>query len=56
MDFLVPKELERVRMETREFVKNELEPFAQEVESKNEIPQHIIDKMKKKGYFLPSPL
>jgi len=51
MDFLIPEELGKIRTETREFVKNELEPFAAEVESKNEIPQHVIDKMKKKGYF-----
>ena len=51
MYFSVPKELEQMRIETREFVQNELEPFAEEVESKNQIPQHVIDKMKERGYF-----
>jgi acyl-CoA dehydrogenase len=51
MDFVIPKESEKVRLDTREFVKNELEPFAEEVESNNEIPPHIIQRMKEKGYF-----
>jgi acyl-CoA dehydrogenase len=51
MYFSIPKELEQMRIETKEFVQNELEPFAEEVESKNQIPQHVIDRMKEKGYF-----
>ena len=51
MDFSIPKELEKTRIETREFAENELEPYVEEIESKDEMPPHLVELMKRKGYF-----
>ncbi len=43
--------LEKLRMEIRQFAEQELAPFEQKVESDNQIPEHILAKMRARGYF-----
>ncbi|SFJ54978.1 acyl-CoA dehydrogenase family protein [Thermoflavimicrobium dichotomicum] len=51
MEFTLPKEIETLKRIVRDFVKNEVEPVAMEIEEKNEIPQRVIDLAKELGLF-----
>jgi acyl-CoA dehydrogenase len=51
MDFTIPKELELLQNMTRDLVKKELEPVANDVEDNSKIPEHLVEKMKQLGYF-----
>ncbi|WDP91053.1 MAG: acyl-CoA dehydrogenase family protein [Desulfobacter sp.] len=51
MAILQSDQLEALRMEIREFAQKELAPFEQEVEASNQIPEHILARMREKGYF-----
>ncbi|UCF79065.1 MAG: acyl-CoA dehydrogenase family protein [Candidatus Eiseniibacteriota bacterium] len=51
MDFTIPKELELLKNMTRDLVKKELEPVANDVEEQSKIPEHLVEKMKQLGYF-----
>jgi acyl-CoA dehydrogenase len=47
----IPEPYLQTRQAIREFVQQELEPWADEVETNNQIPDHILAKMKAKGFF-----
>jgi len=51
MTLLQSDQLEALRKEIRQFAQKELVPFEQDVETNNQIPEHILTKMRKKGYF-----
>lgn len=51
MYFATPESYEKTRLEVREFVRSELEPYARQVEEENRIPDHLLEKMKQKGFF-----
>jgi acyl-CoA dehydrogenase len=51
MDFTLPEEIVSLRRIVREFVQNEVEPIAQEIEENNEIPPRIIRMAKEMGLF-----
>jgi acyl-CoA dehydrogenase len=51
MDFTLPEEIESLRAIVRDFVRNEVEPVAQEIEENGEIPQRIIHMAKEMGLF-----
>ncbi|MEW6661780.1 MAG: acyl-CoA dehydrogenase family protein [Bacillota bacterium] len=49
MDFNIPEELRQIGAMVREFVENEVEPYAQQIEDEDRIPEHIINKAKELG-------
>jgi acyl-CoA dehydrogenase len=49
MDFSISDELRQVGAMVREFVANEVEPYAQQIEDEDRIPDHIIEKAKEVG-------
>jgi acyl-CoA dehydrogenase len=51
MDYEVDEEVRIIVNTTKEFVKRELDPIADQVEKEGAIPEEIIDKMKEMGYF-----
>ncbi|QDI90315.1 acyl-CoA dehydrogenase [Salicibibacter halophilus] len=51
MDFNISEENEQMRMMVKNFVENEVEPYAQQIEEEDEIPQHLIDQAKELGLF-----
>ena len=51
MDFKFTEELESLREIVRKFVRDEVEPVANEIEEENRIPSHIIDMSKEMGLF-----
>lgn len=51
MDFQLPEDIQLLKQGVREFIDNEVEPYAMEIEEKNEIPEHIIEKSKEMGLF-----
>ncbi|AXF55152.1 acyl-CoA dehydrogenase family protein [Salicibibacter kimchii] len=51
MDFNISEENEQMRMMVKNFVENEVEPYAQQIEEEDEIPQHLVDQAKELGLF-----
>ncbi len=51
MDLSKLEKLEKLRMEIRQFAREELLPYEQEVETNNQIPEHILALMRERGYF-----
>lgn len=51
MDFTISEELQQMRAMVRDFVDNEVEPYAQQIEDEDKIPEHIIAKTKEVGLF-----
>ena len=51
MDFNLPEDIEMLRKNVRQFVKEEVEPVAMEIEENNEIPEHIVQQSKDMGLF-----
>jgi len=51
MDFDIPQDLLEMKKMVRNFVNKELIPIEQQIEETAEIPQDVIDKMKKLGFF-----
>lgn len=49
MDFNLPEDIEMLRKNVRQFVKEEVEPVAMEIEENNEIPEHIVQQSKEMG-------
>jgi len=50
-NFDIPDELIIMKAATRKFVENELDPAWKEVEENNAIPDKLLEKIKKLGYF-----
>lgn len=46
-----PEEYLKTKQQIRQFVQTDLEPYADDVEVNNRIPDHILEKMKNKGLF-----
>lgn len=46
-----PEQYLKTKQQIREFVQAELEPYAEDVEVNNRIPDYILEKMKNKGLF-----
>jgi acyl-CoA dehydrogenase len=44
-------EVEQMKVMIRNFVENEVEPYAQQIEEEDVIPQHLVDKAKELGLF-----
>ncbi|WP_245980310.1 acyl-CoA dehydrogenase family protein, partial [Peribacillus asahii] len=44
-------EIEQIRQMVRNFVENEVEPFAQQIEEEDRIPEHLIAQAKELGLF-----
>src|SRR5699024_546996 len=51
MDFNLPEDIEMLRKNVRQVVKEEVEPVAMEIEENNEIPEHIVQQSKDMGLF-----
>jgi acyl-CoA dehydrogenase len=51
MDFRFSEDIEMLRKVVRDFVLNEVEPVAMEIEEKDEIPEHIVELSKELGLF-----
>ena len=51
MDFTISEEYQRIVDNVKNFIKKEVAPYEAEIEEKDEIPTHIVDQMKKLGYF-----
>lgn len=44
-------EVSQMKTMIRNFVENEVDPYAQQIEDENHIPQHLVDKAKELGLF-----
>ncbi|RFU64775.1 acyl-CoA dehydrogenase family protein [Peribacillus glennii] len=44
-------EMDQMKMMIRNFVENEVEPYASQIEEEDAIPQHLVEKAKKLGLF-----
>jgi acyl-CoA dehydrogenase len=51
MDFTFSDDIELLRKAVRDFVQNEVEQVAMEIEEKDEIPEHIVEMSKEMGLF-----
>ena len=51
MELMYTQEEEKFRLELREFLKRELEPFAQEIEREEKFPREFLSKLGAKGYM-----
>ncbi|MFY0545602.1 acyl-CoA dehydrogenase family protein [Brevibacillus sp. H7] len=51
MDFRFSEDIELLRRVVRDFVLNEVEPVAMEIEEKDEIPEHIVALSREMGLF-----
>ncbi|WAH38021.1 acyl-CoA dehydrogenase family protein [Alicyclobacillus dauci] len=51
MDFNLPEELLLMKETIREFIENEVEPVAMQIEEEDHVPDAILDKSKKLGLF-----
>ncbi|MFC7441096.1 acyl-CoA dehydrogenase family protein [Laceyella putida] len=51
MDFKLSEELQQIRVIVRDFVENEVEPYAQQIEEEDAIPAHLVEKAKDLGLF-----
>lgn len=51
MDFRLPKEIEMLKQTVKEFVYNTVDPRAQEIEEKDEIPEELLDMIRELGLF-----
>lgn len=51
MDFSLSEENEQMRVMIRNFADNEIEPYAQQIEDEDKIPEHLIEKTKEIGLF-----
>jgi len=51
MDFTIPEELRLMQKAVRDFVENEVDPVALEIEEKDEIPPQVIKGAKEMGLF-----
>ena len=51
MFFAIPEQFQNTREAVRSFVQSELEPYAAQVEEDNRIPDHLLARMKAKGFF-----
>jgi len=51
VDFRLPKEIEMLKQTVKEFVYNTVDPRAQEIEEKDEIPEELLDMSRELGLF-----
>ena len=51
MTVAVENEIQQMKKMIRDFVEQEVEPYAQQIEDEDAIPQHLIDKAKELGLF-----
>src|SRR5579875_3587396 len=51
MNFEFPEELLRMREMVREFIENEVEPLAMQIEEDDHVPDSLLDKSKELGLF-----
>lgn len=51
MDFHLTEELHQIRTMVRDFVEYEVEPYAQQIEEEDRIPDHLVEKAKELGLF-----
>lgn len=51
MDFNIPGEISMMKRAVRDFVENEVDPVAMEIEEKDEIPAQVFEKAKEMGLF-----
>ncbi|WP_404328981.1 acyl-CoA dehydrogenase family protein [Mesobacillus maritimus] len=47
----LPQEIEQMKQMVKNFVEKEVEPFAQQIEDEDQIPQHLIEQAKELGLF-----
>jgi acyl-CoA dehydrogenase len=47
----LPQEIEQMKQMVKSFVEREVEPFAQQIEDEDRIPQHLIEQVKELGLF-----
>jgi acyl-CoA dehydrogenase len=47
----IPQEIEQMKQMVKNFVEKEVEPFAQQIEDEDRIPQHLIEQAKDLGLF-----
>nr|WP_263327368.1 acyl-CoA dehydrogenase family protein [Neobacillus sp. Marseille-Q6967] len=47
----LPQEIEQMKQMVRNFVEREVEPYAQQIEEEDRIPQHLIEQAKELGLF-----
>ena len=51
MEVSIPNDLQKLRSRVKQFVEEELNPISLQVETSGEIPQEIVEKMRKFGFF-----
>lgn len=51
MDFRFSEELQQIRTMVRDFVENEVEPHALQIEEEDRIPEHLVEQAKALGLF-----
>ncbi|WP_227935328.1 acyl-CoA dehydrogenase family protein [Alkalihalobacillus deserti] len=51
MTVVLTDEIQQMKTMIRNFVEKEVEPFAQQIEEEDAIPQHLVDKAKELGLF-----
>lgn len=51
MDFSITDEIRDMKRTIRDFVDNEVDKYAQQIEEEDQIPQHLIDQAKEMGLF-----
>lgn len=51
MDFTIPEEIMMMKKAVRNFVENEVEPRAMEIEEKDEIPEELLEMAREMGLF-----
>jgi acyl-CoA dehydrogenase len=51
MDFTIPEACKMIQNSARDFMKNEVEPIASDIDEADEVPEDILRKMKSLGFF-----
>ncbi|WP_174731328.1 acyl-CoA dehydrogenase family protein [Mesobacillus harenae] len=51
MQATLPQEIEQMKQMVKNFVEKEVEPFAQQIEDEDQIPQHLVEQAKELGLF-----
>lgn len=47
----LPQEIEQMKLMVKNFVEREVEPFAQQIEDEDRIPEHLVEQAKELGLF-----
>ena len=51
MDFVLPEDLRLMQATIRKFVDKEIEPIATRIEEEDDVPEHLVEQLRKMGLF-----